>query len=273
MNLAVFTSQAWGPPPLNKSPQTMYLQYFHWFQSSGANCSPSDVPTALPTPTPAPSPEATGVPVVTQDSGVISYSSKSTLLGQFARTPNVGDVLVAYLNTWTPVATPTGWTRVDAPSNAGYVVFTGVVGQNGLPAATAYPFGLNWGIIDVLDITGASTSSPILHSSDPIQYQPQFPRSLAIPAPRGLLLSGWGGFSYLSNGFTSIDEQPPSGQAEQILSYSLNNVAQTYGSFSLRIAKVTSEPYAAPSPFTSVASIVASQWNFDGDLLWIPSKY
>lgn len=271
INLAVFTDHAWAPPPVNQTPQTMSLQYFRWYQSKGTMCSPTILPTSQPTPTPTPKPAATGVPEVVQNSGVIAYHNESQLVGQLARAPANGDVLVAYLNAWTPVATPAGWTRTDAPSNSGYFVFTGVVGKNGLPSSTAYSFGENWGIVDILDITGASSSGAILASADPDQWQPQFPRTLTIPAPHGLLLAGWGGFSYLSNGFTAINDQLPSGQAESSLSYSLNNTVANYGSFSLKVTRITSEPYFASQPFTIIGTIQATDWDFNGDLIWIPS--
>jgi hypothetical protein len=273
VNLAVFTDHAWAPPPANQSPQTMSLQYFRWYQSSGTSCNPSQIPTSQPSPTPTPSPESTGVPVVIANSGVAAYKNESTLTGRFTTAPQSGDMLVAYVDAWIHVSTPTGWTQVDAPSPSGYFVFTGVVGKNGLAASTTYSFGKNWGVVDLLDIRGAASKAAVVYSADPDQWQPQFPRSLAIPKARGLLLTGWGGFSYLSNGFSSIAEQLPRGQAEAILTYSLDNVAQSIGSFSLRIAKVTSEPYDAPSPFTAIGSIDASEWNFNGDLLWIPSSY
>jgi hypothetical protein len=271
LNLSVFTDHTWAPPPANQTPQTMSLQYFRWYQSQGTSCSPTIVPTSQPTPTPTPKPAATGVPEIVQNSGVIAYENESTLLGRLGHAPPSGDVLVAYVDAWTPVATPQGWTRTDAPSNSGYFVFTGVVGKNGLPSSTTYSFGENWGIVNMLDITGASPSGAILVSADPDQWQPQFPRTLTIPAAHGLLLAGWGGFSYLANGFSAINDQLPTGQAEKILSYSLNNPVANYGSFSLRLTQMTSEPYSASPPFTIIGSIEATNWNFNGDLLWIPS--
>jgi hypothetical protein len=271
INLAVFANHAFAPPPANKSPQTMYLQYYRWYQSKGTTCRPTIVPTSQPAPTPTPTPQnGPGIPKIVQNSGLITYRNQSTLLGQFSRAPQSGDVLVAYINAWTPVTAPKGWTRVDAPRNNGYFVFTGVVGKNGLSASKAYAFGLNWGTIDILDISGAALNEPILASADPNQYTPQFPRSLAIPKAHGLLLAGWGGFSYLKNGFNAINVSLPSGQTENRIGYSLNNIIGTYGSFSFRLDEITTDPFRAPNPFTTVASISASNWDFNGNLLWIP---
>jgi hypothetical protein len=51
----------------------------------------------------------------------------------------------------------------------------------------------------------------------------------------------------------------------------LNSTAGSYGSYSLRIAQMTTEPFNAPKPFTAVGTLSALNWNFNGNLLWIPS--
>jgi hypothetical protein len=39
----------------------------------------------------------------------------------------------------------------------------------------------------------------------------------------------------------------------------------------MRIAQITSEPFKASQPFTAVGTIgVSSNWNFNGELIWIP---
>jgi hypothetical protein len=43
IDLAVFAKGTWAPPPTVTTPQTMNLQYFRWYQTTGQSCSPSNV--------------------------------------------------------------------------------------------------------------------------------------------------------------------------------------------------------------------------------------
>jgi hypothetical protein len=304
--LQVFASGTWAPAPAKQTPQTMSLHYFRWYQTTSASCSPSvvgtpaspsptptpaitptpvptvaptpvptiaptPVPTVKPTPVPTATPTAAGAPHIVQNTGVRAYAAETSLDAFFPRAPQNGDQLVAFLNVSRPPNVRAGWTKVDAPSAAGFFVYTGVAGANGLPDSPMYDFGVNSGIVEVLDIAGASASAPILAGSDPVQWQAQFPRSLSVPRAGGLLLTAWGGYSYANGGMQAINEQLPHGQGETVLSDSINNTTSSSGAFSLRVSAVTSEPFAAAQPFTAVGTIaVTSSWNLNGDLFWIP---
>jgi hypothetical protein len=297
--LQVFAQNTWAPAPATQAPQTMSLQYYRWYQTTNASCSPSIIgnsspsptptpystpsptptpystpsptPTPYATPTPSPTASASGQPRLVQNSGVTQYPANATFGAHFNQVPQTGDTLLAVMNTWSPVGAPSGWTMLDAPNAAGFAIYAGTVGAGGLPAATEYDFGINAGVIELLDIAGAATNQPILAGSDPVQWQSQFPRSLAIPSPGGLLLTAWGGYSYAPNGMTAINEALPAGQAEHLVNYRLNAAGGSNGAFSLRVARLTSEPFTASQPFTAVATIgVSSAWNFNGDLIWIP---
>jgi len=297
--LQVFAANTWAPAPAAQTPQTMSLQYYRWYQSENVGCSPTVIvnsapspspspsavpsatpspaptstahPTATPVPTPTPTGKAPGAPSVVQDTGVTSYGTSSTLSAAFAHAPASGDELIAFVNAATPITTPAGWTQRDGPGNAGFFIYSAIVGSAGVPAATAYAFGANMGDIELLDVTGASQTAPVLAGSDPIQWQAQFPRSLAIPQAGGLLLTAWGGYSYASNGFQQINEALPTGQTERALSYTLNTAIASGGAVSLRVSQITSEPFAASAPFTMIGTIaVSSEWNINGDLVWIP---
>ena len=41
INLQVFAGGTWAAPPATHTPQTMSLQYYRWYQKTGADCSPS----------------------------------------------------------------------------------------------------------------------------------------------------------------------------------------------------------------------------------------
>jgi hypothetical protein len=41
ISLALFRSGTWSQPPATKTPQTLSVQYFRWYQSIGTSCSPS----------------------------------------------------------------------------------------------------------------------------------------------------------------------------------------------------------------------------------------
>jgi hypothetical protein len=229
------------------------------------------VPTVKPSPVPTATPSASGAPHIVQDSGVRAYAAETSLDAFFPRAPQAGDTLVAFLNVSRPPNVRAGWTKIDAPSPAGFFVYTGVAGANGLPDSSMYDFGINSGVVQVLDIAGASPAAPILAGSDPVQWQAQFPRSLSIPKSGGLLLTAWGGYTYADGGMQAINQQLPAGQSETVLADSINNTTPSSGAFSLRVSAVTSEPFAAAQPFTAVGTIaVTSNWNLNGDLVWIP---
>jgi hypothetical protein len=46
VSLAIFAPGAFVSPPTTNSPQTMSLQYFRWYQTTGAACSPSVISSA-----------------------------------------------------------------------------------------------------------------------------------------------------------------------------------------------------------------------------------
>ncbi len=296
--LQVFTKNTWAPGPAQSTPQTMSLQYFRWYQTKNLSCSPTVIvngapsptpspssapspsaapsPSSAPTATPTPSPTPTAAvvsPRISQDTGIKATSANAPLVATFGHAPLTGDTLVAFVNAWTSPAVPAGWTRRDAPSNNGFFIYSGVVGAAGLNASDAYSFGTNSGAIEILDVADGSPSQPVLAGADPVQWQAQFPRSLTIPAAHGLLLSAWGGYTYNATGMAAMAEALPAGQAEHALSYSLNNPIAAGGAFSLRVSQITSEPYVASQPFTTVGTIaVAGNWNFNGDLIWIAPR-
>jgi hypothetical protein len=229
--------------------------------------TPTVKPTAAPTGTPAPN----AVPHVAQQSGLVTYATNSTFSASLAHAPPIGDELVAFVNAWTPVAAPAGWTKRDGPANSGFFVYSGIVGSNGLAPATTYAFGTNIGVLQVLDISGASTTKPILTASDPVEWQADFPRTLSVPSAGGLMLTAWGSYTYSPTGMTQINEALPAEQSEKGITYKLNAAIGANGAFSMRIGQITTEPFKAPQPFTDTGTIaVSSEWNFNGTLLWIP---
>lgn len=52
--LQVFAPNTWSPPPPSATPQTLRLRYFRWYQSTGANCSHSDIGSTAAAPVRAP---------------------------------------------------------------------------------------------------------------------------------------------------------------------------------------------------------------------------
>jgi hypothetical protein len=279
--LQVFADNTWAPPPASASPQTLSLQYFRWYQASGGSCSPSELdaahespsPEPSPTATPTPTPRSDAAPTLIQDSGVIARPSPSGFIGYLNHAPHAGDVLLAVVNSAMSVSVPAGWTTLDAPSSTGFSLYSAIAGSSGVALATSYSFGVNAGELELLDVGGASTAIPVRAGSDPVQWVAAFPRSLAIPRSGGLLLTAWGGYSSAADGFTSIDEQLPSAQTETKIAANLNDPLASGGSFSLRVAQVTSEPYAAVQPFTMIGTIgVSGMWNLNGDLVWIAPR-
>ena len=323
--LQVFAQNTWAPAPASLTPQTMSLQYFRWYQSQSASCSPSVIvssaspaptakptttpvptptPTAKPTTTPVPSPTPTakptttpvptpvptakptatpvptavptaaGEPRIVQNSGPVAYATSSAFSAKFANAPQTGDELVAFVNAWTPVTVPVGWTKIDGPGNSGFFVYSGIVGTGGLGSTSSYAFGTNSGVIQILDIAGESTTGPVLAASDPVQWQAAFPRTLSVPSAGGLMLTAWGSYTYSPTGMTAINEQLPAGQTESVLTDQLNDAIGAKGAngaYSMRIGEITSEPHSGPQPFTAVGTIgVSSEWNFNGELIWIP---
>jgi hypothetical protein len=47
INLSVFKANTWSPPPAQNTAQTMSLQYFRWYQSTSASCSPTVIASSL----------------------------------------------------------------------------------------------------------------------------------------------------------------------------------------------------------------------------------
>jgi hypothetical protein len=236
---------------------------------------PTVKPTATPVPpTPSPSSPAGG-PAIAQISAPARYSSASSLSATLPGAPRSGDLLVAVVDSWNPPSAPAGFTQKDGPGDADFSVFTGVVGKNGLAASQSYSFGSDVGIVQIVDVSGASQSSAPVFASDPMQWTNAFPRSLTVPAKGGLLLSTWGAYTNSSSGLQSIGEQLPSGQSEKTLGQAYNdpiNAPGESGGYSLKVSQLTSEAYNAAQPFTDIGTIQQSGgYDLNGELIWIPA--
>jgi hypothetical protein len=274
--LQVFAASYGGAlPPAKPNPQTEHLQYYRWYQTNGGSCSPTAVatpPVAYPTPTPGPAmTPVPGAPVITQNSGVFDYAQSAPLAASFVNPPATNDVLIAIIVATSGITTPPGWTQIDGVANqGGFQLYAAPVDANGVAPATTYSFGTNTGVIELLDVSGVSTTSPGVVGKDP-----DFPeltntvRTVAIPRNKGLLLSIWSGVSNLPTGFEALEEQLPANAYENVLTYSLNNPVGA-NSTSLRVSEALGEPFSAPHPYTVVgSSAVLGDWFYDGVLLWL----
>jgi hypothetical protein len=265
-------------PPANKTPRTMNLDYYRWYQATGAGCSPTAIATPPATyPSPTPLPQQTplpGAPAIVQKTGVLDYPNAAPYNAVFANAPPKGDVLLAILVAGVAVTPPAGWVQISGLSNSpGFQMYAGAVGLNGLNSSATYSFGINSGIIEALDVSGASTSNPGIAGSDPpYQVLTAVTRSLTVPKSGGMLLSIWAGYSNATAGFAAITEQLPPARFEQPVTYRLNNPFSN-GLVSLRVSQAIGDPFDVSQPYTVVGtSAVFGDWAFDGDLVWFSPR-
>ncbi|MGP6158319.1 MAG: hypothetical protein ACLPYS_12580 [Vulcanimicrobiaceae bacterium] len=241
--------------------------------------APTVAPTAAPTPVPpppAPTPTSAGKPYVSQASQPVVSQQAGALTANLPSLPENGDLLVAFVDSWSAPSAPAGWTQQDGPGYLTFSVLTGVVGENGLQAAQSYTFDASSeGIVQILDVKDAGTN--LVFASDPSQWLPTSTRSLTVPKPGGLMLTAQAAWE-MANGVSSITDTLPTGQTESTISSTLNQTIYTNDSFSgssydLVVKQVTSEPYDAGQPFLQT---VTPQWNNNTDfnvndeLIWVP---